>query len=94
MSQALHDALREQGLVPKKEDVHFDACSTWYRQRLNAVSAELPDHDEFKAMQQSTVETEIHNETLRDENAELKKRIATLEEAKPKAKKKPEPVSP
>lgn len=87
MSHALHDALRDHGLVPPGEDVHFDACSIWYRQMLNAVSADMPDDEEFEHMQRYVVGAEEMLASLKSENRELKKQIAALEKTKAKASK-------
>ncbi len=72
MSSELHDLLREHGLVPPDEDVHFVACSTDWRQNVNAASDWLIDPDDYAALEKKA-------EAADDRISELESEVSSLE---------------
>ena len=79
MSADLHDALREQGLVPPHEDVHFVACSTDYRQKINAASDGLVDANDYERLEEKLAEAEDKIEALESEVTGLERKVEDLE---------------
>lgn len=82
----LHDALRAQGLVPPVEDVHFGACSTDYRQKLDAAEQDYLDtlSSDDGDTDGDTDESELHQRIakLTAQNKSLKEQLVRASKAK------------